>query len=73
MKKTTQSKLPTLFYPDILSPLIHFLQLFFKDFIYLFVFRQRGREGESEGEKHQCACLSCNPYWGPGPQPRHVP
>ena len=22
---------------------------------YLFIFRQRGREGEREGEKHQCA------------------
>ena len=20
-----------------------------------------------------CGCLSCAPYWGPGPQPRHVP
>ena len=20
-----------------------------------------------------CGCLSCVPYWGPGPQPRHVP
>ena len=20
-----------------------------------------------------CGCLSSAPYWGPGPQPRHVP
>ena len=20
-----------------------------------------------------CGCLLCAPYWGPGPQPRHVP
>ena len=20
-----------------------------------------------------CGCLSCCPYWGPGPEPRHVP
>ena len=20
-----------------------------------------------------CGCPSCAPYWGPGPQPRHVP
>ena len=20
-----------------------------------------------------CRCLSCAPYWGPGPQPRHAP
>ena len=41
----------------------------FKGFIYLF-FRERGREGESEGEKHQCVGashvaptgdLACNP------------
>ena len=33
------------------------------------------REGEWEGEKHQCAisCLSHTPYWGPGPQLRNVP
>ena len=29
-----------------------FIYLFLKDFIYLF-FRERGREGEREGEKHQ--------------------
>ena len=29
----------------------------FEDFIYLF--RQRGREGEREGEKHQCVAASC--------------
>ena len=30
-----------------------FLFLVFKHF-YLFIFRERGREGEREGEKHQC-------------------
>ena len=51
---------------------------------YLFTFRERGREGETEGEKQRernrgretsmcCCCLSCAPYWGPRPQPRHVP
>ena len=43
---------------------------FLRDFIYLFILRERGREGEGEGEKHQCvvACpapptgdLACNP------------
>ena len=46
---------------------------FFKDFIYLFL--ERGREGEREGEKHQCVVashmdptrdLTCNPGMGPG-------
>ena len=43
---------------------------FFKDFIY---FRERGREGEKEGEKPQSIlCVLHTPCWGPGPQPRHV-
>ena len=47
--------------------------------ILLITFRERGREGEGEGEKHQCtrdtliSCLSHRPSWGRGPQPRHVP
>ena len=45
-----------------LRPFFFFLKRF-----YLFVFRERGREGEREGEKHQCArntsigCLPCTP------------
>ena len=31
---------------------------FFKRFIYLFTFRERGREGEREGEKHQSLVAS---------------
>ena len=43
--------------------------LFLKDFIH-FIFRQGGRDGEREGEKHQCVVasrvpptgdLACNP------------
>ena len=42
--------------------------------LYLFIFRQKGREGEREGEKHLCVVASHTPpYWGPGLQPRHVP
>ena len=33
---------------------------FFKRF-YLFIFRERGREGESEGDKHQCVVASLVP------------
>ena len=46
--------------------------------MYFLFFRER-RGREKKGEKHQCArgkligCLSHAPYWGPGPQPRHVP
>ena len=33
----------------MLFPLFEFLKIF-----YFFIFRERGREGEREGEKHQC-------------------
>ena len=44
----------------------------------LFIFRERGRGGEKEGEKHQCVLASHTPpqgsgLQGPGLQPRHVP
>ena len=43
----------------------------FLDFIYLFLER---REGEREGEKHQCVVTSwALPTGGPGQKPRHVP
>ena len=42
-----------------------------KDFIYLFL---KAGEGREKGrETSMCGCLFCAPYWGPGPQPRHVP
>ena len=53
-----------------------FLKSFFND---LFLFREMGRVGAREGEKHQCVrdtlagCLSHAPNQGPGLQPRHVP
>ena len=36
------------------------MRVFFKDF-YLFIFRDRGRQGEREGEKHQCVVASRTP------------
>ena len=39
-------------------------------FIYLFLEGKRGRKRGRETS--MCACLFCTPYWGPGPQPRHV-
>ena len=41
-----------------------------KDFIYIFL--ERARQGKKR-ETSMCGCLLCAPYWGPGPQPRHVP
>ena len=53
--------------------------LFFsKLIIYLFIFRERGKEGEGQGEKHSCAretwmdCLSHDPNWGHGLKSRRV-
>ena len=44
---------------------------FLKDFILLlFILRERGKEGERE---NVWLPLSSTLYWGPGPQPRHVP
>ena len=50
------------------------IQIYFLRF-YLFIYRERGRKGEREGEKHQCVVASQAPplHWGPGLQPRHVP
>ena len=44
----------------------------------LFIFRERGKEGEREREKHWCeratstSCLLHTPNWGPALQPSHV-
>ena len=54
------------------------LSFFLKKRFYLFSFREMGREGEREGEKHVCVrdtlagCLLHTPNWGPGPQPRYM-
>ena len=45
--------------------------IFFFEIIYLFLDRGEGRKREKETS--MCGCLSCAPYWGPGPQPRHLP
>ena len=36
----------------------------FLKIIYLFIFRQREREGERQGDKHQCVVASCAPPTG---------
>ena len=47
---------------------VHILSLIFKNifktFISLLIFRQRGREGEREREKHQCVVASHAPLKG---------
>ena len=44
--------------------LILFSKNIFKLFIYLFIFREKGREGEREGEKHHCVVASHTPATG---------
>ena len=61
------SPLPSCFSHNSSHPALLFFFLRF----YLFIFREKG--GEGERETSMCGCLSCTPYWGPGPQPRHVP
>ena len=56
---------------QVLKEQISFFKQLFYLFIYLFLERGEGRE--TERETSMCGCLSCAPYWGPGPQPRHVP
>ena len=43
----------------------------FKKILFIFIFRERGRV--EERERNISGCFSCAPYWGRGPQPRHVP
>ena len=40
----------------------HLFGFFFR--FYLFIFRERGRKGEREGEKHQCVVASSVPPTG---------
>ena len=44
--------------------------LFFVFRFYLFLEREVKEKGR---ETSMCGCISWAPYWGPGPQPRHVP
>ena len=49
----------------------NFFGSFLKDFIS---FQRGGQRGRKRGrETSMCGWLSCTPYWGPGPQPQHVP
>ena len=60
---TTNSKRESmvLFWVSSLK-IFEFLFIFFK--IYLFIFRERGRDGEREGESYQCVVASRAPHTG---------
>ena len=68
--KSPELDLSIMWYPSLMFSI--FCSCFFKR-VYLFIFRERGREGERGRETSVCGCLSRTPYWGPGLQPRHVP
>ena len=57
------SSIITLFLDYIMNPSQGFLFFFFLRF-HLFIFREMGREGEREGEKHQCVVASSTPSTG---------
>ena len=59
---------PLILPPFGFVPVVIYLFLRF----YLFIFRQRGREGETKGEKHQCVVASCTLTRDLAQQPRHV-
>ena len=43
----------------LISTTFFYYSLFSGVFFILFIFRQWGRQGEGEGEKHQCVVASC--------------
>ena len=45
------------------TPKVPHVLIFFQRF-YLFIFRERGKEGEREGKKHQCVVTSYTPPTG---------
>ena len=51
----------------LIQPLLPLGKYWFLKRFYLFIFRQRGREGEREGEKHQCAAPLMCPLLGAWP------
>ena len=61
-----------LFWQGIRQYHLIILYSFFKDFIYLFLERGKWREKERERNINVWLPLA-RPYWGPDPQPRHVP
>ena len=41
--------------------------------LYILVILREWEGREKEQRESMCGCLSCALYWGPCPQPRHVP
>ena len=47
--------------------------LFFLKIVFVYFKTEREGRRKRGRETSLCGCLSHAPYWGPGPQPRHVP
>ena len=60
-------------FPPALFDLPLLRDLVFLKRLCLFIFKERGREGERGRETSVYGCLLHAPYWGPGLKPRHVP
>ena len=64
----SKNKLKNIFYKEFFgkgSSVYNYL--FFKKILFIYLERRKRGRGTS-----MCGCLSCAPYWGPGPQLRHV-
>ena len=62
--------LPNIFSTFSINYDFFFFKTFLKDFIYLFL--ERVREGEREGEKLQCVVVSHTPATGTQPVTQHL-
>ena len=71
------NKQTCIFFPSVRHRILcsrHIISLHLFFFLKIvFIFGERRREGERGRETSMCVCLWCAPYWGPGPQPSHVP
>ena len=56
-----QNLAPLVYHHNMRGKLHKCANIFLKDFIYLFIFRERGKEGEREGEKHQSVASGAHP------------
>ena len=55
------------------SPALFFLMHILIIFQRVYLFSEREGKEKRGRETSMCGCLSDAPYWGLGPQPRHVP
>ena len=59
-------------HPYFLLKICKKVHIIYSKIWYLFIFREKGKEGDRKGEKYQLVA-SHTPHQGLGPQCRHVP